>query len=354
MFFSSFASGVRSAFSILANLFMANPKPPDIDYLFPTTDLKMPVGPWAKLALIRGGSRDIAKSTSVKNVTHYKSRRGKAHEKLLVELSVPRPESQDIVTTYIITERGPDPDDKRENSDFSTGPSPNPSSASLPQSGAIIHAVDRVVVYGTRTNQSLESYRRRLRKNYDALCTVTPTIPMSLAQLAILMKVVNDHSVEYDIKYQCYWYAYTVWETIRTHFKGNVTENALEGKRGKYMGVRFRREDSVEAITENFETEWNAHCKDEIVDENTVQQAIREVICLCLSMPERVLADCRRRPKNEGRPGNGRDGRRSTVHSTVYVLFVDPIIHFNANMVIILQTKRVCSFSISCMFIFKI
>jgi len=89
-----------------------------------------------------------------------------------------------------------------------------------------------------------------LGEKYDFLCTVTLNTPMSLAQLAFLLQAVYQHSVHYQIlTYQCYWHAYTVWEILR-----EVSQNKLEDKRGKYMGVNIRREDSVEAITNSYQS----------------------------------------------------------------------------------------------------
>lgn len=278
MFFKSLASGVRSAFSALAVLFMANPEPPDIEYLFPRgrRDSSLSVRYWAQLAFFPGVSRETANNTFVKSATHYKSRRGKEHERLLIELRVPSPGTQDIFTAFIITERGPDPDDKRRSSELSLASSLNQSSPSISQPDDSIHANDIVVVCGTRKHQSPAHIKDRLRENYDALCTVTPTKPMSLAELAILMTVVNNHAISYHLlKYQCYWYTYTVWEVIRTHFGGEVTGNTEENRRGKYMGVPITRGDSVAAITETFETEWKTLCDKERGD--TEAARIKEV-----------------------------------------------------------------------------
>jgi hypothetical protein len=254
---------------------MAHPKPPEIDYLFPARrDLKISVNMWTTLALVDSVRREIATGTVVKRVTHYKSRSGKAHEKLLVELDVHYPESQDIFPTYIITERGPDSDSG--SSELSLASSSNHSLSSRSQEERRVQADDRVVVY--ERCPSLASVQRRLRGDYIILCTVTPTKSMTLAQLAILLKVVSNHSVEYDLKYQCYWYAYTVWEVIRTHFDGTVTNDELEHKRGKYLGKVVRKEDSVGEVTTAFDSEWRTYCDQENKEREDAREAAREAI----------------------------------------------------------------------------
>jgi hypothetical protein len=157
--------------------------------------------------------------------------------------------------------------------------SPSSSSQLLPWSGGNVRANDRVFIPGTRHYQSLDRYRKSLRdKNYEVLGTVTLTKSMSVAELAILLRVVNEHSIHYDLlKYQCYWYAYTVWEVMRTHFGGVVVDNALISKRGKYMGITIRREDSVGAITRSFKSAWKELCEEETRLKEQDEERLRQV-----------------------------------------------------------------------------
>jgi len=238
------------------------------------------VDKWATLALIPGPSRDIAKHTFVIGATQYKSRTKKEHEKLLVILQTPRVGSTPSAITYVVTERGPDPDDmsakRRQNS--SMLPSPMGSSSNLPLSLTDVRANDLIFVPGTRRYQPLDSYKKQLKEKHDILCTVTLTTPMSLAQLAVLLKAVNQHSVDYDLwTYQCYWYAYTIWEVLRTQYGGTVTENKLQDRRGKYMGVKIRREDSVEAINEKYGKAWQTFCDEETRARQRAEEAARQL-----------------------------------------------------------------------------
>jgi hypothetical protein len=101
---------------------------------------------------------------------------------------------------------------------------------------------------------------------------------MSLAQLTVLLKAVYQHSVHYNLlTYQCYWHTYTVWEILRTEFGGVVTQNELQGRRGKYMGVNIRREDSVEAITDAYKSAWGAFCEEETRTQQKAEDVIRLV-----------------------------------------------------------------------------
>ncbi|KIM76755.1 hypothetical protein PILCRDRAFT_825972 [Piloderma croceum F 1598] len=261
MVFNAVSSRVRWAFSAVAVLFISHPTPSEMDFILPVSDLNLQVDPWATLALSPGARCDVAKDTIVKSATHYKSRTNERHEKLLIVLQTPHAGT----ITYMVTDRGPDPDemDARRNEHPSMSPSAGPS-ADLSLSSGDVWANDRIFIPGTRRFQSLERYKKHLGEQHDALCTITLNTPMSLAQLAVLLKAVYQHSVHYKLlTYQCYWHAYTVWEIMRQEFGGDVSQNKLQNKRGKYMGVNIRREDSVEAITDAYKNAWVAFGEEE-------------------------------------------------------------------------------------------
>jgi hypothetical protein len=276
MVFSVVASRVRWAFSAVAVLFISDPTPPEMDFILPTKELRLSVDLWTTLALSPDGRRDIAKDTIVKSAIHYKSRTNKNHEKLLIVLQTPHPST----ITYMVTDRGPHPDEMkaRRNEHPSMSPSPAGSAADVSLSSGDVRANDRIFIPGTRQFQSIERYKKKMSEEYDALCTVTLSTAMSLAQLAVLLKAVNQHSVHYKLlTYQCYWHAYTVWEILRKEFGGDVTQNKLQDRRGKYMGVNIRREDSVEAIIDAYRSAWTAFCEMETRTRQKAEDVIRQV-----------------------------------------------------------------------------
>jgi hypothetical protein len=275
MVFNAVSSRVRWAFSAVAVLFMSHPAPSEMDFILPIDELKVQVNTWATLAFCSSARRDIAKGTIVKSATHYKSRTNGGHEKLLIVLQTPHAGT----ITYMETDRGPDPDEMntRRNEHPSMSPSAD-SSTNLSLSSSEVPADDRVFVPGTQKFRSLEHHKKFLGEKWDALCTITLHTPMSLAQLAVLLKAVHQHSVDYKLlTYQCYWHAYTVWEIMRKEFGGDVSQNKLQNKRGKYMGVNIRREDSVEAITDAYESAWAAFGKEEIREREKAEYAISQV-----------------------------------------------------------------------------
>jgi hypothetical protein len=236
------------------------------------------VGQWAALALIAGQRREIAKNTLVIGATHYKCHTEEEHEKLLIVLKTPRDGASTSKITYVVTDRGPDPYDvdtmKRQSSSILSSPS---SSAIGSPSSPEVRANDRIFIPGTGA-PSLDRFQKQLSKRYDALCTMTLVKPMSLAQLAVLLQTFNQHSAHYNpLTYQCYWYAYTVWEVVRLEFGGIVTENKLQDRRGKYKRVNVRHQDSVEAIIEMYTNAWRALCEEELRMRQNEEEVIRQV-----------------------------------------------------------------------------
>ena len=310
MVFNAVALRARWAFSALASavLFtMGEPTPPGTDYILPLADLHLPVDPWATLALSPGPRLALAKDTIVRCAIHYKDRAEKKHEKLLIVLQMPQG-----ATTYMVTDRGPDREEveARRGDGLPSSSSPGVgSSAKALLSSDDIWANDRIFIPGTssRRSRSVEKYKKHMSESYDALGTVTLGDPMSLAQLTILLKAVYQHSVHYNLlTYQCYWHSYTVWEVLRREFGGAVTQNRLQDKRGKYMGVNIRREDSVEAIIDAYKRDWQAFCEEETRSRQLEADIIRQV-CVCAYISIRFLQISYRLRSGEG----GRDRHKS-------------------------------------------
>jgi hypothetical protein len=286
MVFNALASRIRWAFSAVASavLFtMGDSSLPGTDYILPHADLNIEVDPWVTLALSPGARLAVAKDTIVRSAIHYKSRTGKKHEKLLIVLQTPQGG-----TMYMVADRGPNEKEMeaRQNEPPSGMPLPSPagSLANVSLTSKEIWANDRIFIPGTASQRfkTLEKYKKHLSETHDVLCTVTLSASMSLAQLAILLKAVFQHSVDYKLlTYQCYWHAYTVWEVLRREFGGEVTQNKLQDKRGKYMGVNIRREHSVEAITETYKNAWKLFCEEETRARQAEADVIKQVrVCM--------------------------------------------------------------------------
>jgi hypothetical protein len=278
MVFQAVAFRFQQALYAVASLFIVYPTPATMDYISPLADLQMQVGQWATLALLPGQSRDVARETVVISATHYKSQMGKEDEKLLVVLKTPRVGASAGKMTYVVTDRGPHRDEstlQRENSSPSSSPVVSAHNVSPPSQN--VRANDRIFIPGTHA-PTLDRYKKDMHPEYAPLWTVTLSTPMALAQLAILLKTVNDHSIHYDLrKHQCYWYAYTVWEILHTQFGGDVAETEVESRRERYIDINVRREDSVAAITEEYRSAWQVFCEEDMGTNRIDEEAIRQV-----------------------------------------------------------------------------
>ncbi|KAG2339057.1 hypothetical protein BDR05DRAFT_1003734 [Suillus weaverae] len=58
-----------------------------------------------------------------------------------------------------------------------------------------------------------------------------------------------------DSKNGCYWYAHTVWEALKRLFPDSHETTQHEG-RSRYLGVKIEKADSVEAMCEEYHTQW--------------------------------------------------------------------------------------------------
>jgi hypothetical protein len=248
--------------------------------ILPVDDSLLQVGQWATLALIPGQRRDTAKNMFVVSITHYKCHTEEQHEKLLLILKTPRDGASPSKMTYVVTDRGPnthDVDSQRCQASSMLLSSASPSLRVISPLSPDVRANDQIFIPGTGA-PSLKRYKRQLSQRYNALCTMTLTTAMSLAQLAVLLQAVNLHSVYYNpLKYQCYWYAYTIWEVLCMEFGGIVAENRLQDKQGKYMGFNIACEDSVEAITGIYTCAWQKLCEEEIQIRKNEEELVRQV-----------------------------------------------------------------------------
>ena len=182
-----------------------------------------------------------------------------------------------------MTDRGPGHNTPPD----SSATSPKPSTPSSANGSKIISlkgvsADDRVWVALGGGRFCLDALTRREFGDHDPVCTLSWTnadMPphMNAAQLAVLLRVVNQHSKVYKLgSNSCYWYAYTVAEVIRRHFGAVQTECARFSDRGKYRGVKPNLEDAVEDVFALYKDAWTA----------VVQEAEQRAVSCIDSLPK--------------------------------------------------------------------
>ncbi|KAG1828697.1 hypothetical protein EV424DRAFT_1317991 [Suillus variegatus] len=78
----------------------------------------------------------------------------------------------------------------------------------------------------------------------------------SAMQVSILLCVLSKHSPMYELlQYQCYWYAYTVWEALKKLFPEHVERPLNEG-RSRFKGQPIKKAESVNTVCEQYRAEW--------------------------------------------------------------------------------------------------
>ena len=181
------------------------------------------------------------------------------HEYLLVEIV----HTGSVQASLAVTERVPE-----KNDGYSTKQAVSPSVYGR------VAANDTVRIVGGTGISELPSHNKLSELQFDAN-------ELPLLNLAILLNVVRKHAQYYDVwKYQCYWYANTVYQSVQDLFKSRKdhVEPAFSKHRGKVLLGLPQRKDSVGAII----GEYNAAMEDirkEKIKQTTARLADEKKVC---------------------------------------------------------------------------
>lgn len=240
-----------------------------IDYplfpsLFPADYRNYAVEEWLhELEAVSFGTADI--DVSVDSITQMKLNKHQGHEKSVIKLKVvPRVHSNrpfntsspTAFYTYITTERCADFDNYDGGSCLSFFSDDKECDTCALVSGDF-NAVDRVTIPARSSRLTFEEYIQKRQQNYAILCRITLNSPMSLSQLAVLLTTIRKISTKYDpLRWNCYWYNYTLGEVIVRDFSGLVSSDTHVAKRGKFMNKNCILVDSVDEVRQNFRRAW--------------------------------------------------------------------------------------------------
>jgi hypothetical protein len=76
-------------------------------------------------------------------------------------------------------------------------------------------------------------------------------------QVSTILALVNEHSVLLSVPRQCYWYADTVWRSLKRLFLGNEDLGTDHNLCAHYAGVWLGTSDeSVNVVCERYELAW--------------------------------------------------------------------------------------------------
>ncbi|KAG1764680.1 hypothetical protein EV702DRAFT_1153476 [Suillus placidus] len=227
--------------------------------LFPSCTRYRNVEDWKEDVLSANLGGDV--EVSVVSVIQLKYKADQEHEKTVIKLKVVRRDGDSDSTqyTWVTTERGAELDDVERS--FSSLPSPATRCTSCAVfklvSAGDIPAVDRVVTPATIGRLTFEEFIKKQKRTHIILCKITLNRPMNLAQLSILLDTIHNFSSQYDsLKFNCYWYTFTLGEVIRLGFDGLVSSNEEVGKRGFCSLLELRKENSVDPVMVAYQAAW--------------------------------------------------------------------------------------------------
>lgn len=215
---------------------------------------------------------------SVVSIIQLKYKADQEHEKTVIKLRVvPRDGDPDsTLYTWVTTERGAELDDVERS--FSSFPSPATRCTSCAVlklvSAGDIPAIDRVVTPATIGRLTFEEFIKKQKQTHIVLCTITLNRPMNLAQLSVLLDTIHNFSSQYDsLKFNCYWFTFTLGEVICLEFDGLVSSNEEVGKRGFCGLLELRKENSIDPVMVAYRAAWalNEQC---IAENKRVQKVL--------------------------------------------------------------------------------
>ncbi|KAG1881287.1 hypothetical protein F4604DRAFT_1534104, partial [Suillus subluteus] len=191
--------------------------PTDVPGLFSLGETQLTVAEWRKVLLYS----NFPPRCVLEWLTFCKATRGKEHEFIVLyfrhwNASVP-------ATARLIVERALNPYqmDGRSTIMHSSSFSALQISSLISPTSLQTSAIDSVLITSNTVHSHWETYLGGRYGSYKTLCTLefSATSCPSATQISVLLFVINRHAPDYHLwKFQCYWFAMTIWETIKQLF----------------------------------------------------------------------------------------------------------------------------------------
>ncbi|KAG2134948.1 hypothetical protein BD769DRAFT_1664881 [Suillus cothurnatus] len=222
--------------------------PTDVPGLFTLGETRLDVAAWRRMLL----DSDFPPRCVLERLTFYKAAKRKQHE--FVVLYFRHWDASVHATAVLVVDRAPNASSK--DNGYST-PITHSSGITSP-SASQTPALDSVFTT-PNTGTAIQTYLRRRYGRYKELCTLnfsaTSTCP-SATQISVLLFVISRHAPDYHLyRFQCYWFASTIWETIKRLFPGSL-ETAWKRGRSSCYGIKVDKADSVEVVCKEYADEW--------------------------------------------------------------------------------------------------
>ncbi|KAG1766225.1 hypothetical protein EV702DRAFT_1257146 [Suillus placidus] len=240
---------VRGFLAAILHPFMTSPT--DIPGVFTLGDSYNNVGDWHTLLL----NNELSSQCELERMVCCKCTISVEHEFLLLHFRHP---TQHHAVAILVLDRTSRPDSTENNNG-------NGSSrlVGIGQSTVVSPSVSATPahdsIFTTPNNGSaIGSYLTKRYGQHKYLCNLnfSASARPSAMQVSMLLCVLRKHSPTYHLwQYQCYWYAYTVWEALTRLFPG-CQETTLSEGRSRFCGQEVRKAESVEAVCELYRAEW--------------------------------------------------------------------------------------------------
>jgi len=223
--------------------------PTDVPGLFTLGETRLDVAVWKRVLL----ESNFPPWCALEQLSFCKATKNKQHEFIVLHFRHWDPSV--TATARLIVDRAPNT--SQRNSGYSK---PIMHSSSITSSSALhTSALDSVLI--TSNTVHLETHLRAIYGSYKELCTLTfPATSKSAfpsaTQISVLLSIISKHAPNYHLrKFQCYWFASTIWETIKQLFPGYIEATWKRG-RSHYLGVEVDTADSVDVVCNTFADEW--------------------------------------------------------------------------------------------------
>ncbi|KAJ8593112.1 hypothetical protein M405DRAFT_931057 [Rhizopogon salebrosus TDB-379] len=129
-----------------------------------------------------------------------------------------------------------------------------------PSSSNNMVAHDIATIVGSPQDAAAYLRVSQQRRSSNVLCEMQfpPSSRPSALQVSTILALVNQHSLFYSLyQRQCYWYADTVWRSLKRLFSGSEQLHTGHNSRARYAGIQLGPSDeSVNVVCERYELAW--------------------------------------------------------------------------------------------------
>jgi hypothetical protein len=223
MSFRHFCAQLAIIFVRFQYFMSGHPPNPSILNLFPEITQEDAIRTWCGNAVV-AENVGYACHGKILCIIHLKSNNGKNHKDIMFEIQL------DGQTSWILTDRSAG----GHNSTSSPSPSPSHSRTDLGASSSSNAAYDHIIVPAFGKHDAILLW---INDDPVTACSlkICSNISFLLADLAGLLPLVAAQAKNYNpFAKQCYWYAHTVYESIKRKYPSEETRRDTYDRRGKH------------------------------------------------------------------------------------------------------------------------